>query len=310
MAGKIVYHKGYNLHLWGLEKLNLHPFPFDKYKQIATILEDSGRDLSDVWVEPRYDEDFILNYLDPAYRKKLNDKVHVVSTLEVGLLFYIPWFVIRSGLLKPMIFASCGTVEAGFQALEHGRAINLGGGYHHARFDFGHGFCFYPDIGILVKELRKKGIQKIAILDFDAHQGDGTEHCIGDDENILMVDMYMCGFGVFPSDQKAASYIDVNIPVDDSIGDDQYMSLVYDEVLPKVKNFSPEIIIYCAGSDIYDDDPLAFFDVSEEGIITRDKAVWDFGDEHGIPVVKLLCGGYHRDSISFIARSIIENFLD
>ena len=86
--------------------------------------------------------------------------------------------------------------------MEVGWSINLGGGYHHASYTKGEGFCVYPDISLAIDNLREfYDISKIMILDLDAHQGNGHERDFMFDENVFIVDFYCPD--IFPNDEYA-----------------------------------------------------------------------------------------------------------
>jgi histone deacetylase 11 len=92
-----------------------------------------------------------------------------------------------------MLLATQGSIEAGCLALEHNWAINLSGGYHHATKSFGGGFCIYPDITLTIDHLRKHHsdrVNKVMIIDLDAHQGNGHERDFIKDGNTFILDCY------------------------------------------------------------------------------------------------------------------------
>lgn len=303
MTLKIVYHDRYNFSCFGLEKL--HPFQADKFRCIKKKLLTSGKFSDGDFVEPKLDEKLILSYLSPEYQKKIKDKRNIIRSIEIPLGI-LPYFVIRQRLLLPMLFASCGTILATSLALQHGLAINLGGGFHHASFEYGWGFCIYPDIPIAIKELRKKNLcRRIAIVDCDAHQGDGTERALAGDPDTLVIDVYNCD--IFPGDEEAKKFIDIDIGLG-SVNDVQYLEQIEQIVLPALQKFRPELIIFGAGTDVYEKDPLSHLKLTKQGIITRDRLIISYAKEKQIPLTMVLSGGYHRDSADIVAQSIIENF--
>jgi histone deacetylase 11 len=92
-----------------------------------------------------------------------------------------------------MLRATAGTLDCVCLAIERGWAINLSGGYHHATRSSGGGFCIYPDITLAVRHLRRFHsdiVNKIMIIDLDAHQGNGYERDLVDDTDIFVVDCY------------------------------------------------------------------------------------------------------------------------
>ena len=98
-----------------------------------------------------------------------------------------------------MLLASQGSLLASCAALQLGWAVNLSGGFHHASFDSGDGFCIYPDISLIVHYMQtREKIKKIMIIDLDAHQGNGYEKDLIINENVYIIDCYNCE--IFPQD--------------------------------------------------------------------------------------------------------------
>lgn len=88
--------------------------------------------------------------------------------------WWIPAWVYRWRILDPMLLATEGSILAAMAALRLGWAVNLSGGYHHASYDRGGGFCIYPDISLIVHYLQTRmRVRRIMIVDLDAHQGNG-----------------------------------------------------------------------------------------------------------------------------------------
>ena len=98
-----------------------------------------------------------------------NFSIMVCKYVELPLFFLPGWFL-RSQLLEPMCLGTVGSVESAYLAMNKGWAINLSGGFHHARKDGGEGFCVYPDITFITHYLRHVyGPLRIMIVDLDAH---------------------------------------------------------------------------------------------------------------------------------------------
>lgn len=117
-------------------------------------------------------------------------------------LCFIPGFLLRWRVLNPMLLATEGTILASLAALKLKWAINLSGGYHHASFNRGGGFCVYPDISLAVHYLQSRlGIQKVMIIDLDAHQGNGHERDHLKRDDVFIVDFY--NHDIYPGDSYA-----------------------------------------------------------------------------------------------------------
>ncbi len=142
-------------------------------------------------------------------------------------------------------------------ALQRGWAINLSGGYHHASYHGGGGFCIYADIAMCINHLRKfqgDKVKKAMIIDLDAHQGNGHERDFMEDPNVMIVDAY--NHSIYPQDKEAARAIDVDIRVSPSDTDQEYLEKLKKRITPAIETFQPDFILYNAGTDCLKGDPL------------------------------------------------------
>lgn len=153
------------------------------------------------------------------------------------------------------------------------RAIVLGGGTHHAGFDFGGGFCLINDIAVMVEYLRNFYDQKrILILDFDAHCGNGTQDIYYDDPNVLCVDLHEDPLYLFPGNGfpeqiglKEGKGYTVNIPFPTGSGDKNYMYAFNEICIPIINEFNPQVMIVFGGIDAHFADPLSHLQLSLKG---------------------------------------------
>jgi histone deacetylase 11 len=321
MNVKLVYHKRYNFPYYlmkvmslGLRVLTLgvfrelHPFVGDRPRRIKNFLLASGRVKRKKFVTPQMNEALILSYLEPDYHEIVHLKRFVAGAVEVPLLAYFPYAFVRHCVIEPMLWASCGTIQTVALAMQEGVAINLGGGFHHASFYSGGGFCLYPDIAIAIREIRKQHPDlKVAVIDCDAHQGNGTERALWDDPQTIIADMF--NETIYPLDTPAQKATSTPVRLQKHTQDSEYLNALETHVLPQVEDFNPQLIIYGAGTDIYEKDPLGGLRVSAQGILQRDKLVADFARSRKIPLAVVLSGGYHMDAARIVADSILQNFI-
>jgi histone deacetylase 11 len=130
-------------------------------------------------------------------------------------LFFLPAFLLRWRVLDPMLTATEGSILAVCSALRFGWSVNLSGGFHHASFDRGGGFCVYPDISLAVHYLRTRlGVRRVMVVDLDAHQGNGHERDHLGDPDLFTFDAY--NHHVYPNDREAARAIRRDIAVQSS----------------------------------------------------------------------------------------------
>ncbi|KAJ0172740.1 hypothetical protein K1T71_011879 [Dendrolimus kikuchii] len=198
-----------------------------------------------------------------------------------------------------------GSILAGKLALERGWAINVGGGFHHCSADKGGGFCPYADITLLIKYLVLNGkIQNAMIVDLDAHQGNGYQRDFLGVPEVYIMDMY--NRLIYPKDRVAKRAIRRKIELVSRVEDLEYMLKLRQNLKAALNEFKPDILVYNAGTDILDSDPLGMMRISEIGIIKRDEFVFEMCKENNIPIVMLTSGGYLRKSARIIADSIMN----
>jgi acetoin utilization deacetylase AcuC-like enzyme len=125
-----------------------------------------------------------------------------------------------------------------------------------------------------------------AVIDLDVHQGDGTAAIFADDPDVFTVSIH--GQNNFPF-RKQSSRVDVGLP--DGTGDDEYLAHLA-RALPAVREFAPALAFYQSGVDALAGDRLGRLALTREGLMERDRMVFAFVREHGIPIVVTLGGGY------------------
>ena len=302
----IVYSDGYNIRILGIQKL--HPFDTEKFQEVYDhLVRRCGlRPGSFHAPAPADDRDLLLVHT-PEYLRSLEDSGTIAAIAELPLLRFLPAWLLKRKLLGPMRLATGGTVLASELALRHGWAINLSGGYHHAKAGSGGGFCYFADIPLAIRKLRMKNEKlRALVIDLDAHQGNGIESFAGYDKGIYILDVY--NKDIYPMDTAVMKYADRNIRLDSGTGDERYLKTVAAAVPDAIRRARADIIFYNAGTDILSGDPLGGMNVSEAGIIKRDEIVFRSARETGTPIVMVLSGGYTKRSGEIVGKSI-ENIL-
>ncbi|AUV85575.1 histone deacetylase family protein [Vibrio campbellii] len=204
-----------------------------------------------------------------------------------------PW---SEALITRTLTSTAGTVLTAEKALEHGIAIHLSGGYHHAHKDFGSGFCLFNDLAIAAKHmLDHEHVDKVMIIDSDVHHGDGTATLCKDEADIITLSFH-CDKN-FPA-RKPDSDLDVPLRRDT---DDETFLMTFKEVVQMAINLHrPDMVIYDAGVDIHTDDELGYFNVSTEGIFERDRFLMQLMKDRGIPVAAVVGGGYRGEHADLV----------
>lgn len=311
-SAKLVYHNRYNIGLFGLERL--HPFDSRKYGRAWTLLRRRfKKDLNGFWIKPPrpVSRAELLQIHSEAYLERLRDPKFVAGVLEVPPLRYLPMWAIDHAILGPMRWATMGTIVAAREAITHGLAINLSGGYHHASPGDGHGFSAYADVGLAVHQLRSAGklgeADKIVYVDLDAHQGNGVCRTFMDDPRVFIYDQY--NKLIFPHDVRAQRRIDCDVPLVIACNDADYLAALRSR-LPKFLNAlaqsgSPRLAIYNAGTDVFTDDKLGGLNLSATAVLDRDRFVLRELVDRKIPTLVVLSGGYSRESYRLVYGMVL-----
>ena len=308
---KIVYSPHYNISFFGIEWL--HPFDSRKYgrawrllrRQFGTALFRHHIDVD----RPASNEELSLVHT-PEYLNALRSSPVIASALEIPLLGLLPGWLLAWRVLRPMRWAVRGSVIAARAALQNGAAINLSGGYHHAKPDQGEGFCVFSDIALIVQQLRREKLLQpadtIIYVDLDAHQGNGVCHQFLSDERVLIFDMY--NGDIYPrSDFQARDRINSNVPLPCDCPAHEYLEALRQRLPPFLAaqaGATPRLAIYNAGTDVFVGDQLGGLCLSGDDILNRDLFVIQQLRQHRIPFVMLLSGGYSRQSHRLVANTV------
>lgn len=309
---RIVYSRNYNIGFYGLERL--HPFDSRKYGRAWKLLRQHfGSSLNMLHVHPSRaaSRDELTLVHSPEYLKQLADPKYVARALEIPLIRRLPSWVIDRHVLRPMRWATRGTIVAAIEALGHGFSVNLSGGYHHAKPGHGEGFSIYSDIGIAVASLRANrhiaDDARIAYVDTDAHQGNGVCHTFMNDNRVFIFDIFNAR--IYPLfDVDARKRIDCDVGITDAITDKEYLGELRDRLpgfLDSVGRSPIGLAVYNAGTDVVAGDPLGKLNISATTIRERDLFVVGELRKRGIPTVMVLSGGYSKQSFKLVANSVI-----
>jgi histone deacetylase 11 len=295
----LIYSPDYNITAFGLERL--HPFDSVKYARIHDWLIRQGVRHTADFVRPKPCTPEDLQRVHSAdYLEKLHHRSELARIFEVGIVGYLPSGFVDWRVLGPMRLATGGTILACRLAREQGLAINLGGGYHHASRGEGHGFCAYADTPIAIARLHaEKPFRSVLIVDTDAHQGDGTADTIRTWPWAHALDFFEDALFPFPKVEEAYP-----VPLASGMGGVEYLDILHTELGKALDRFTPEFVVYNAGSDVLATDPLTSLQLTVEEMVERDLYVVTQLRERNIPVAMVLSGGYGPQSWHAHARSI------
>ena len=171
---------------------------------------------------------------------------------------------------------------------------------HHAEKNMALGFCLFNNVAILARYLQKQyGLDKILILDWDVHHGNGTQHTFEDDPSVLYISThqypYYPGTGAwYETGNGRGEGATLNCPMSAGDGDREYEQVFMDKILPKIDQFHPEAFIISAGFDAHKDDPLGQINLSTDFYAWMTEVLMDKADKYANgKIISVLEGGYH-----------------
>lgn len=274
----IVYHEQYRM------DIGEHVFPTDKYALTLACLQELG------YADPKH-----LLRPAPASHAQLR-MVHSEALLhDFENLAWTPRTMfselpLTREIVEALILCAGGSILAARTALDQGLCLHIGGGFHHAFADHAEGFCYINDIAVAIRAMQsEKRIQRAAVIDVDLHQGNGTAHIFEHDPNVFTFSIHQ--EWLYPEKQRSS--LDVGLP--QYAGDAEYLAALARIVPDAIKPHRPELVVYVAGADPFEEDVLGDLKLTLDGLARRDRLVAEVCHEHGWPMATVLAGGYARD---------------
>ncbi len=188
---------------------------------------------------------------------------------------------------------------------------------HHAEGDRAMGFCLFNNVAIAARALQAEaGLERIAIVDWDVHHGNGTQHSFEDDPSILFVSAHQFPFypgtgavGEVGSGRGEGSTL--NVPLPPGCGDLEYVGIFHHVVAPVIREFRPEMILISCGFDAHQDDPLASMSVGAGGYLTMTRIMRALAKEVcGGRICFFLEGGYSPTGLGEGTGSVLSAMLE
>ena len=277
-----------------------HRFPMAKYAMLREQLKDLGGLV--LCEAPAASDGELALAHEPAYVGAVIDGgLSAAQQREIGF----PWSLAMVERSRRSVGA---TIAAARSALDAGVAANLAGGTHHASANQGGGFCVFNDIAVAARLMQAewyrthRTLLRIAVIDLDVHQGNGTAAIFRDDPTVFTLSMH--GARNFPF-RKERSDLDVDLP--DDCADEPYLQALDRSLTELWRRHEPQmpgLIFYLAGADPHEGDRLGRLKLSTAGLAERDRRVLSAARERRIPVALSMGGGYGREIADTVAVQV------
>lgn len=260
-----------------------HRFPMEKYNLLPEqLLYEGTVSSANFFVPEPLKEEKVLRTHEALYWQKL--KFQNLSRQEERKT----GFPLSSQLVDREITIMNGTLQCALYALEHGVAMNVAGGTHHAFTNRGEGFCLLNDIAIGAHHLLDNGLAaKVLVVDLDVHQGNGTAEIFEDETRVFTFSMH--GASNYPM-HKERSDLDVGLP--DGINDEAYLKILDSNLKEVFYKVQPDFVFFQSGVDVLASDKLGRLGLTIEGCKMRDRQVLELCKNNNVPVVASMGGGY------------------
>ncbi len=263
-----------------------HRFPMLKYELIPEqLLHEGTITHENLFVPNKCDKVEILRTHDAAYYDKLiNQQLSASEQRKIG-------FPQSPALIERELIITQGTIDCALFALEHGCALNIAGGTHHAFAERGEGFCLLNDMAIASNYLlHRRLVKKILVIDLDVHQGNGTAKLMEQVDPVFTFSMH--GKNNYPFHKETS---DLDIPLPDGITGKEYLKILDQTLFMLLETVQPDFIFYLSGVDILATDKFGKFNISIEECKKRDEMVLKMAYDNKIPVAIAMGGGYSPD---------------
>lgn len=265
-----------------------HRFPMEKYRMLRDALSSMPQ-IQLGQAEPAPD-DALERVHTPLYVQGIDHGTLAAAVYrEIGF----PWSPAMAERARRSVGAS---ISAARTALHQGLAANIAGGTHHAYADKGGGFCVFNDFAVAARTVQHEHAAAgsspklpIAIIDLDVHQGNGTAHIFQGDASVFTLSLH--GEKNFPF-RKEASTLDLGLP--DGAGDAEYLETLAHALQELERQFEPALVLYLAGADPHEGDRLGRLKLSFDGLMARDRTVFDWCWQRRIPCAFAMGGGYGK----------------
>ena len=275
-----------------------HRFPMQKYDLIPEqLLYEGTINDENIFSPEELTIDRIVAVHDKAYWYKLDDGRLSKDEIRKMGFPYSKELVQRERVILQ------GTIDCAMFALDHGIAMNVAGGTHHAFRDRGEGFCLLNDIAVAAQYLLQHRLaSQILVVDLDVHQGNGTASIFEDEQQVFTFSMH--GGKNYPLKKE---HSDLDIPLPDGIDDAGYMKYLRNHLPRLIDELAPDFVFYQSGVDVLHTDKLGRLGLTIHGCEERDRFVLEICRKDAIPVAVSMGGGY-SEKIADIVEAHANTF--
>lgn len=289
------------------------PDPFPDYNIEFGPLPTASQKLIELPLPAPADEKLVSLVHFPGYLEKIKR----VCAAGGGVLDQADTPVGANGLEMGLLslgcaIQSCDAVMSGKAQRAFSAARPPG---HHAEPDRPMGFCMFSNIAIAARYVQKTyGIERIAIVDFDVHHGNGTQAAFEDDCSVLFISLHQHPRTLYPGTghdyevgEGPGRGFTMNLPMQPGSGDDEYRRAFESRVIPKLDDFQPQLLMISAGFDAHAEDPLAHMNLTDDGFELLTRILVGSAKTHcGGKIVSLLEGGYN---LRALGRSVVRHLM-
>jgi acetoin utilization deacetylase AcuC-like enzyme len=274
-----------------------HRFPMAKYALLRDAIAQALPAVQLMPAPSASDGELALAH-SPAYIGDIaNGTLSPAGQREIGF----PWSLAMAERARRSVGATVAAVRS---AMLTGVAANLAGGTHHAYADKGSGFCVFNDVAVAARLMQAEwgrstssrfgqpeGVRrlplKVAVIDLDVHQGNGTARIFQDDDSVFTLSLH--GDKNFPFKKESS---DLDVALSDGCQDGDYAAALEQALDELARRFEPGLVIYLAGADPHEGDRLGRLKLSYDGLEARDRRVFDWCFSRRLPVAFVMAGGY------------------
>ena len=260
------------------------------------------------WIEMIHDRDYISR-LEEACRANESifdspDNQMCADTYETALLAV-------GGILEIVRMVMEGTLDNAFCAVRPPG--------HHAETNRAMGFCYFNNVAIAARYLQNQwGIQRVGIVDFDVHHGNGTQHIFEDDASVYYYSIHQHPSFAYPGTGREFEYgkgqghgFTKNSPMLPGQGDNEYYQLMERDLFPVFEQFMPEVLLVSAGFDAHREDDMSDMKLSTEGFSWIMRRLMEMANKYcSGRVISVLEGGYSLKRLPELARNHIQILLE